>query len=139
MTKLNDKQERFCMEYIVDYNGTQAAIRSGYSAPTAGEQASRLLKDVRIKEKIDKLKIEVAEKISLDATWVMKRFKDISDRCMTAEPVMKFQDGVWIETGEYQFDSSGANKATEMIGKMIGVFEVDNKQKNVSAIKFIRE
>lgn len=139
MTKLNDKQERFCMEYIVDYNGTQAAIRSGYSAPTAGEQASRLLKDVRIKEKIDKLKIEVAEKLSLDATWVMKRFKDISDRCMTAEPVMKFQDGVWIETGEYQFDSSGANKATEMIGKMIGVFEVDNKQKNVSAIKFIRE
>lgn len=139
MTKLNDKQERFCMEYIVDYNGTQAAIRSGYSAPTAGEQASRLLKDVRIKEKIDKLKIEVAEKLSLDATWVMKRFKDISDRCMTAEPVMKFQDGAWIETGEYQFDSSGANKATEMIGKMIGVFEVDNKQKNVSAIKFIRE
>lgn len=27
--KLKAKEERFCQEYIVDYNGTQAAIRAG--------------------------------------------------------------------------------------------------------------
>jgi hypothetical protein len=46
---------------------------------------------------------------------------------------------VGLESGEYQFDSSGANKATEMLGKMIGVFEIDNKQKAVQSIKFVRE
>ena len=33
-----------------------------------------------------------------------------------------------MESGEYQFDSSGANKSTEMLGKIIGAFEKDNSQ-----------
>jgi len=33
--KLTAKQERFVAEYLVDGNGTQAALRSGYSARTA--------------------------------------------------------------------------------------------------------
>ena len=27
---LNDKQKRFCEEYMIDLNATQAAIRAGY-------------------------------------------------------------------------------------------------------------
>ena len=34
--KLTAKQERFCQEYMIDLNATQAALRSGYSAKTAG-------------------------------------------------------------------------------------------------------
>lgn len=33
--KLTDKQQKFVMEYLVDLNATQAAIRAGYSAKTA--------------------------------------------------------------------------------------------------------
>lgn len=40
---LNPKQQRFVDEYLKDLNGTQAAIRAGYSARTAQEQSSRLL------------------------------------------------------------------------------------------------
>lgn len=50
---------------------------------------------------------------------------------MTAEPVMIRIGNDMVESGEYVFDSTGANKATEMIGKMIGVFEKDNTQKTV--------
>ncbi len=32
---MNPKQSRFCEEYLVDLNATQAAIRAGYSARTA--------------------------------------------------------------------------------------------------------
>ncbi|WP_193065956.1 terminase small subunit, partial [Hafnia alvei] len=32
---LNDKQEMFCREYLIDLNATQAAIRAGYSEKTA--------------------------------------------------------------------------------------------------------
>lgn len=40
MAKLTPKQERFCEEYLIDLNATQAAIRAGYSANTAREQGA---------------------------------------------------------------------------------------------------
>lgn len=49
---LTPKQERFIEEYIIDLNGTQAAIRAGYSPSTAVEQASRLLKNVKVAVKV---------------------------------------------------------------------------------------
>ena len=45
---LNDRQRRFVAEYLADLNATQAAIRAGYSAATASEQASRLLANVKV-------------------------------------------------------------------------------------------
>jgi phage terminase small subunit len=45
---LTPKQARFVEEYLIDLNATQAAIRAGYSAKTAPEQASRLLSNVKV-------------------------------------------------------------------------------------------
>ena len=53
MAELTPKQQRFVEEYIKDLNGTQAAIRAGYSPKTANEQAVRLLANVSIKTAID--------------------------------------------------------------------------------------
>lgn len=61
---LTAKQLAFCKEYVVDHNGTQAAIRAGYSEKTAQEQASRLLCNVMIKEEIGRL-----EGIKDDLRW----------------------------------------------------------------------
>jgi phage terminase small subunit len=47
--ELTPKQRQFVQEYLVDMNGTQAAIRAGYSKKTANEQASRLLANVNVK------------------------------------------------------------------------------------------
>ena len=52
MAKLTAKQQRFCDEYLIDLNATQAAIRAGYSPKTACEQASRLLANVKVQEVI---------------------------------------------------------------------------------------
>ncbi len=51
---MTPKQERFIAEYLVDLNGTQAAIRSGYSPKTAQEQASRLLSNAMVAAEIQK-------------------------------------------------------------------------------------
>ena len=40
--KLSGKEERFCQEYIVDYNATKAAIRAGYSERSAETQVALL-------------------------------------------------------------------------------------------------
>ena len=129
---LTDKQERFCQEYLIDLNGTQAAIRAGYSKDTAKEIASENLTKPNIQERVKALQQQISLRLEITQDWVLKRFRDISDRCMTAEPVMILQDGEWIESGEYKFDSSGANKATESIGKHLGFFEKDNKKEVIN-------
>jgi phage terminase small subunit len=45
---LTPKQARFVVEYLKDLNGTQAAIRAGYSESTARQQACRLLTNADI-------------------------------------------------------------------------------------------
>lgn len=50
---MTDKQKRFCDEYLIDCNATQAAIRAGYSEKTAQEQGARLLSNVMVKKYID--------------------------------------------------------------------------------------
>jgi phage terminase small subunit len=56
-SKLTDKQRAFCIEYPVDFNGTQAAIRAGYSdnLDAAGVQAHVLLSNTKIRAEIDRI------------------------------------------------------------------------------------
>jgi phage terminase small subunit len=125
-SKLTPKQERFCQEYVIDLNGTQAAIRAGYSKKTAKAEASRLLTNVNLLQRVSELQKKVSEKMNINFEWVLQRFIDISNRCMEVEPV---RDHEGNPTGEYRFDSSGAIKATAEIGKLIGAYSEDNKQK----------
>lgn len=46
------RELRFGDEYLIDLNGKQAAIRAGYSPKTAEQQASRLLRKVKVQEYI---------------------------------------------------------------------------------------
>lgn len=54
MADLSAKHTTFVKEYLIDLNATQAAIRAGYSARTANEQAARLLANVSIQAAIQK-------------------------------------------------------------------------------------
>lgn len=119
---LTPKQERFIAEYMIDCNATQAAIRAGYSPKTANEQGARLLANVSISRSVEVEQAKRAGKVGLDSEWVLRRLKEISDRCMQAEPVLIREGSEWVESGEYKFDSSGANKSTELIGKHLGMF-----------------
>ncbi|KPD01959.1 terminase small subunit [Moellerella wisconsensis] len=74
---LNDKQEMFCREYLIDLNATQAAIRAGYSEKTANAQSSRLLINVNIQNRIQELKLNRNERIEIDSDYVLKRLVEI--------------------------------------------------------------
>ncbi|KIL45749.1 phage terminase, small subunit [Jeotgalibacillus soli] len=92
-----------------------------------------MLKKVEISARIEELKKTRADRLNLDAYWVLKRLMDISDRSMQAEPVLEWDpvEKMMVETGEYQFDSNGANRSTELIGKHLGMFK-DNNNLNVN-------
>lgn len=50
---MNERQKRFCDEYLVCLNATQAAIKAGYSEKYAGQNADKLLKNTKIKDYLD--------------------------------------------------------------------------------------
>lgn len=68
---LSDRQQRFCMEYVIDLNGTQAAIRAGYSQNGADVQAVRLLGNASVKTEIDRLKAVKAQKLGITQEKVL--------------------------------------------------------------------
>lgn len=54
MAKMTERQKRFCNEYLIDLNVTQAAIRAGYTPKYANKRAYELLDKPEIKEYLDK-------------------------------------------------------------------------------------
>ena len=101
---LTDKQKRFCEEYVVDLNATQAAIRAKYSPKTAQEQSSRLLSNVMVKAEIARLQAERSQRTSVDADWVVVRLvKEAEDRSEGAT-------------------QGGRIRALELLGKHVGLF-----------------
>lgn len=121
---LTDKQETFIREYLVDLNATQAAIRAGYSEKTAGSTGHENLKKPEIASRITELQNKRADQVELDANWVLTNLKNVVERSLQQEAVMKFdyEERKLMKTGEYQFDSQGANRALELIGKHLGMF-----------------
>lgn len=122
---MTDKQLRFIDEYLVDCNGTQAAIRAGYSKKTANEQASRLLADVNISARIKERQAELSEKTKLTQEWVLLKLEECVKKSMQEEEIQRwdYESKSMVGTGEYIYDSKGATKALELIGKHIGMFK----------------
>lgn len=84
--KFTDRERRFVFEYLIDLNGTRAALAAGYSRKTAPTMASRLLEKTHIRRYIGKqerLKSEEAQvrKQDLIQELVYQSFRDVIDLC----------------------------------------------------------
>ncbi|AIY81175.1 terminase small subunit [Clostridium botulinum 202F] len=68
MAKLTAKQKRFCNEYLIDLNATQAAIRAGYSVDSAKVIGCENLTKPNVKSYLDRrmAKREIRTEISQD-------------------------------------------------------------------------
>lgn len=98
--KLTEKQKRFCEEYLIDLNGTQAAIRAGYSEKTAARIAIELLNKTHVAIYLSKLREKQSERTEITADKVLAELAAIafSDRTELAQVVHK--QGIDPETGE---------------------------------------
>ena len=79
--KLTPKQERFAIEYLVDLNATQAAIRAGYSnnGQSAEVQGCMLLRNPKVNKYIQKRREKLSVKAEINEEWVLKRYKLLAD------------------------------------------------------------
>ena len=110
---LNEKQSMFCLEYIKDFNATQAAIRAGYSKKTAGVQGHALLKKPEIQKEIAANVAERAERAKVDADWVLLKAKESFE----INAAIKFnKDG-----DKEMINATAAGKFLDQVGKHIDV------------------
>ena len=100
---LTDKQKRFCEDYLLDLNATQAAIRAGYSPKTAEQTASRLLRNVKVQEYIAKRQKELSRSTHITQERVIKElaliaFSNNADYARVVEKKMQTEvDGMLVD------------------------------------------
>lgn len=125
---LTPRQRRFVDEYLVDLNGTQAAIRAGYSVSGARAHACKLLTNANIQQAISAAQAARQERTELTADEVIRDLREVRDICMGRKTVkvvevVKFEgEATPHEVDSLVFDPAGANKALELLGKHIGMF-----------------
>ena len=93
--KLTAKQLKFTREYAKDGNGTQAAIRAGYSPNSADVEASRLLTNAKIGKAVTKfqekhrLKTEVTiESLAAELEHDRERARQLDQTSVAVQATM---------------------------------------------------
>lgn len=125
MAKLTAKQKRFCDEYLIDLNATQAAIRAGYSKRSARQIADKNMSKDDIQKYIDGRMAEKEKELIANQDEVLKYLTSVlrgeskstelvvegtGDGCSEARTVIK-------EPSE-----KDRLKAAELLGKRYGLF-----------------
>ena len=80
---MNAKQKRFCDEYLIDLNATQAAIRAGYSVNDAKEQGYENLTKPHIQEAVAKSMAERSKRTGVNQDRVVLELAKIAFVKMT--------------------------------------------------------
>ena len=112
---LSAKQARFVAEYLVDGNGTQAAIRAQYGVAGAGVAAMRLLKNVYVQAALQAQQ-------SADATRLCLRREDVLAALLEA-----------VDQARAQSNPASMIAGLREIGKMLGFYAPEMKRVEVSA------
>ena len=125
---LTAKQQRFVIEYLVDLNATQAAIRAGYAVKGAKDQAYQLMQRPEIAAAIKEAMEARNQRTKVDADYVLNRLTeidqmdllDILDDDMSIKPLSKWPK-VWRQSLS-GFDIAeifeGAGKDRDLVGLM---------------------
>lgn len=102
---MSPKEKRFCEEYIIDLNGTQAYQRAGYKVKNdnvASVLAVKLLGKVNIQEYVKQLNDKRSKKTEITAERVLIElgkigFSDIKDYLSFNENGVKFKDSEEVD------------------------------------------
>lgn len=119
---LTPKQERFCQEYLVDLNATQAYKRAGYSVHSdaaAGVEGFKLLKNPKIEQRIKELQDKRAKRTEITADKVLKELATIGFANVT--DFVKVEKRTYTETPFGDPDAEPVEKEY----KAVDVFETD--------------
>lgn len=122
---MTEKQKRFCDEYLIDLNATQAAIKAGYSSKSARAVASRLLTDANVKAYIsDRMKEKEASLIATQDEVLRYLTSVIRGESRSSVVVVESTGDMMSEAREVEKapDEKEKLKAAELLGKRYGIY-----------------
>ncbi len=135
MLPLTTKQKRFCQEYLIDLNATQAAIRAGYSEKSAYSVEQRMLKNVEVKkyiaEQVERLK---NEKIS-SAQEVLEYLTSVMRGEQKEQVPLMYYDKQILE--EKSASIKDRLKAAELLGKRYALFTEKLEVEGTTAVQIV--
>lgn len=117
---LTPKQQRFCDEYLIDLNATQAAIRAGYSKKTAGAIATENLQKPNLKAYIQQRMDEKEKELIADGDEVLKYLTSVMRGQARSSVVVVENIGYFTSKAremEKSPDEKERLKAAELLGK----------------------
>lgn len=142
---LTEKQKRFCDEYLIDLNATQAAIRAGYSVKNADKIGSELLGKTRVSETISRKIAERSKRTGINQDRVIQELARIAfvnpqnvidsedasvredatedDLACIQSVKVKTMDGAKGKSVEREVRLNDKMKALELLGKHLGMFK----------------
>ena len=120
--KLTAKQQRFCDEYLIDLNATQAAIRAGYSKKTAYAIGQENLNKLEIKKQIDKRMAEKEAALIADQDEVLKYLTEVMRGKSSASVLARDELGADRVIAKPP-DEKERLKAAELLGKRYGLYK----------------
>lgn len=120
-TRMTAKQKRFCDEYLIDLNATQAAIRAGYSKKAARAIGNENLSKPYIKEYIAKRMAEKEESLIAKQDEVLRYLTSVMRGESRSSVLAMVGDGVQ-KVIEKPPDEREKTKAAELLGKRYRLF-----------------
>ncbi len=122
MAKMTAKQMRFCDEYLIDLNATQAAIRAGYSKKTAKAIGQENLTKPDIKEHIEQRMAEKESELIADQDEVLKYLTAVMRGKSVSNVLARDEVGA-DRVIEKPPDEKERLKAAELLGKRYGLYK----------------
>ena len=134
--KLTAKQQRFCDEYLVDLNATQAAIRAGYSKKTAYAIGEQNLKKLELRKYIDERMAEKEKSLIADQDEVLKYLTSVLRGESESEEIVVESIGDFMSEARTMKKAPSEKdrlKAAELLGKRYSLFK-DNVKLDVTPV-----
>lgn len=125
MARMTDRQRRFCDEYLIDLNATQAAIRAGYSEKYANTNVTKLLQNTTIQEFISKRMAEKEDDLIAKQDEVLRFLTSVMRGESVAEIVVVEGCGKGYSKARNMQkapDQGERLKAAELLGKRYGLY-----------------
>lgn len=118
---MTERQKRFCDEYLIDLNATQAAIRAGYSPRSAASIGERLMRKDEIKTYISEQLERIHNENTANAQEVMEYLTAVM-RGKSVSHVLAFVGDGYQKVIEKPPDEKEKLKAAELLGKRYSLF-----------------
>ena len=137
MSKLTPKQRRFCDEYLIDLNATQAAIRAGYSEKTARDIGAENLTKPNIRSYIDARMAEKESSLIASQDEVLEYLTAVLRGEAKGTTLVGIGGGAQMVNQETPTVSE-RTKAAELLGKRYALF-TDRQEVEVTTPVFVED